>query len=169
MKRSYRKPPIIEALCEFQFEPSQPWDGTFLGPIYDKVQSVFPMKRPVDTLQVQVGLSGQEAPAPSVVSVPGSMLFMREDEKVLMRVGPDVFSVHHLQPYSDWETLRGYIERALDAYRQVARPSGVRRLGCAMSTGWKSPARTLRSRIICSRCPLYPRSCHNNLAGGCNG
>lgn len=129
MKRSYRKPPIIEALCEFQFEPSQPWDGTFLGPIYDKVQSVFPKKRPVDTLQVQVGLSGQEAPAPSVVSVPGSMWFMREDEKVLMRVGPDVFSVHHLQPYSDWETLRGYIERALDAYRQVARPSGVRRLG----------------------------------------
>src|SRR5215217_2557646 len=129
MKRSYRKPPIIEALCEFQFEPSQPWDGTFLGPIYDKVQSVFPKKRPVDTLQVQFGLSGQEAPAPNVVSMPGSMWFVREDERVLMKVGPDVVSVHHLQPYSDWETLKGYIERALDAYRQVVNPSGIRRLG----------------------------------------
>ena len=129
MRRSYRRPPIIEALCEFQFEPSQPWDGTFLGPIYDKVQPVFPKKRPVDTLQVQFGLPGHEAPSPSVVSEPGSMWFVRGDEKVLMKVGPDVISVHHLQPYSDWETLRGYIERALDAYRQAVRPRGVRRVG----------------------------------------
>lgn len=45
MVRKYKHPPIVEALCEFQFIPSQPWDITIPGLLYDRINSEFPVKQ----------------------------------------------------------------------------------------------------------------------------
>lgn len=45
MGRKYRNPPLIEALCEFQFVPTQPWDLTIPGFFYEKVKNDFPAKQ----------------------------------------------------------------------------------------------------------------------------
>ena len=45
MGRRYKNPPIVEALCEFEFISSQPWDLTIPGLIYEKVKDEFPDKR----------------------------------------------------------------------------------------------------------------------------
>jgi uncharacterized protein (TIGR04255 family) len=36
MTKRYNNPPIIEALCEFQFDTDVSWDLTLIGLIYDK-------------------------------------------------------------------------------------------------------------------------------------
>jgi len=42
VSRKYTNPPILEALCEFQFVPSQPWDMTIPGFLYEKINHEFP-------------------------------------------------------------------------------------------------------------------------------
>jgi len=51
MKRKYKKPPIVEALCEFQFIPQEPYNLTIPGLFYDKIKEEFPIR------QEQSGLS----------------------------------------------------------------------------------------------------------------
>jgi uncharacterized protein (TIGR04255 family) len=57
------------------------------------------------------------------------MQFMREDERALIQVGPDLLAVNHLKPYSDWATFKPMIERALGVYEQIAKPKAISRIG----------------------------------------
>ena len=45
MSRRYKNSPIIEAICEFQFEENSEWDLTVPGLVYDRVQNEFPIRR----------------------------------------------------------------------------------------------------------------------------
>ncbi len=45
MTKRYNNPPLVEALCEFQFDADVPWDLTLIGLIYDKLQGLFPKKQ----------------------------------------------------------------------------------------------------------------------------
>ena len=42
MTKRYTNPPLVEALCEFQFDPSTAWDLTLIGLIYDQLKDIFP-------------------------------------------------------------------------------------------------------------------------------
>src|SRR5712692_6393770 len=127
MARVYKFPPIREAVCEFRFEPSQPWDSTVLGLVYEKIKEEFPKKRQPSSLQVSVRTEAGEAE--NIRGPSNRMQFLREDERALVQVAPDFLSVSHFKPYSKWELFKGIIEKALIAYRQLNETKGVRRLG----------------------------------------
>lgn len=128
MGRVYASPPLVEALCEFRFEPSQPWDWTVPGLVYDKVKSEYPKKRQQNIVEVELRME-QEELAQRLKGGVARMQFLREDERALIQVGPDLLTINHLKPYPNWKTLRGMIVHALDVYRQVAAPKGIRRIG----------------------------------------
>lgn len=128
MGRTYENPPLIEAVCEFRFEPSQPWDWTIPGLIYDKVKFEYPKKRQQNIVEVELRAE-QEELAQRLKGGVARMQFLREDERALIQVGPDLLTINHLKPYPNWETFKGMIAHALDIYRQVAVPKGIRRIG----------------------------------------
>lgn len=128
MGKVYVNPPIIEAICEFRFKPSQEWDWTIPGLIYDKVKKDFPKKRQQGSIQFQFQVTGQEN-AEAVQGNIARMQFLREDEKALVQVGPDILVVNHLRPYPTWSVFKGMIIDALDIYKQVAQPEGLTRIG----------------------------------------
>lgn len=128
MSKKYINPPIVEALCEFQFIPGQPWDFTVHGLLYEKIQTDFPDK------QQQLGLGirvRQEAGAiqHEVLQSPDRMQFLRKDKTALIQVGPDLLTVNHLKPYPTWEVFKPLILDNLNKYNEVAKPKGFRRLG----------------------------------------
>ena len=45
MHNTYIKPPVTEALCEFEFVPDQPLDITAVGLFYKKIRREFPIKQ----------------------------------------------------------------------------------------------------------------------------
>jgi uncharacterized protein (TIGR04255 family) len=47
MSKKYETPPIIEALCHFQYRQNTSWDLTIPGFIYEKVKNTFPQKTQV--------------------------------------------------------------------------------------------------------------------------
>lgn len=129
MRQNYRKPPIVEALCEFRFVPSQPWDWTIPGLIYTEVKEDFPIKHQSKPLQVRLNDETQEVSVQNTVSNVDRMQFLRKDERALIQIGPDFMSVHHLKPYSNWETFKLMISNSLNIYRQIAEPQSLNRIG----------------------------------------
>jgi len=128
MGRKYRNPPVVEALCEFQFIPSQPWDITILGLIYERIKDKFPKK------QQQFGVGIQLQPTDRGVEhriepVPPRIQFRKEDETALIQIAPDLLVVNQLKPYPTWENFKSVILENFNVYREIANPKGFRRIG----------------------------------------
>lgn len=115
MTKKYENPPIIEALCEFQFEPDTPWDIVMPGLIYDELRNIFPTREP-ETLLRPRGGSGPKVPYSDAVN------FLNKDENITVLVGPNILSVSHLAPYSSWEDFLPLVKHSFDAYRDVVEP-----------------------------------------------
>lgn len=117
--KTYSHPPIVEAICAFRFIPSQPWDATVLGLVYDRLKEDFPVKAqaPGPLLNVTIGTS---PPASTE-----RMQFRRADNSALVQLGPDNLTVNHLTPYCGWPHFRTMVEAVLEAYKAVAAPQGL--------------------------------------------
>jgi len=127
MGKKYRNPPIIEALCEFRFEPGPPWDLAIPGLVYEKVRDDFPKRRQARAFETSIsaGPKGVEQEVRTLYR----MQFLREDEKALIQVGPNLLAVNHLKPYPTWQEFLPLIQKGFDAYRDAAAPKGIRRIG----------------------------------------
>jgi uncharacterized protein (TIGR04255 family) len=128
MGKLYEQSPILEALCEFRFQPGQLWDWTIPGLIYDRVRTDFPKKRQRNVLEVEMRAEQQEM-AQNIKGPVTRMQFLRQDEKALLQVGPDLLVVNKVAPYSNWKTFKTMIASGLAVYRDVAQPTGLKRIG----------------------------------------
>lgn len=137
-RRRYRNPPIKEALCEFRFAPGPDWDLTIPGKLQAELGDEYSGK-PREQKAMQVGLQVQEGKPANLRYGEGvaKVQLVTKDGTRLVGVGPDVLSIHMLRPYQDpstterggWEEFAPRIETALKAYRKVAEPSGINRVG----------------------------------------
>jgi len=125
-KHRYANPPIVEAVCEFRFEPGD-WDNAMPGLIWEKVKEPFSKRRDVHRLDVRL-VPGPNGAEQRVTQEP-LLRYLRDDEKVFMQVGPSLLSVHHLGPYSSWEEFKPLIEQGFRAYCGEAMPKGIQRIG----------------------------------------
>ncbi len=131
MEREYKQTPIIEALCEFQFDPTSPWDLTIPGLVYESIRDDFPQRRQASVLNVgvvQVAENQQPQPQFQFLSA-DRMQFVRDDDTALVQVGPHYLSVNHLKPYSSWDRLLPMTLKAFDAYCRNANPRSIQRIG----------------------------------------
>lgn len=127
MDRRYRNPPIVEALCEFRFEPSSPWDLAIPGLVYQKVRDKFPKRRQVKAFEASIsdGPEGVE----KQMRTTARMQFLRDDEKALIQIGPNLLAVNHLKPYPTWQEFLPLIQQGFDTYLEVANPKSIERIG----------------------------------------
>ncbi len=128
MARRYKNSPIVEALCEFQFEPGLPWDLTIPGLVYEEISDEFPKKRQAKQLQVELSATVDEG-ITQKVAASDRMQFLREDEKALVQVGPNLLVINHLKPYPTWDKFLPLIKKGFEVYRRVVGPEGMRRIG----------------------------------------
>ena len=127
MSRVYRKPPIIEALCEFHFV-EEGWDWTIPGLIYQELKDRFPQKRQAQVVEFEVQAEPPQF-SQRMKGGPGRMQFLRADQSALVQVGPNLLAVNHLPPYPHWSEFKVLVFDALSIYERVARPKGFRRIG----------------------------------------
>jgi uncharacterized protein (TIGR04255 family) len=130
VSRTYRNPPIIEVVCEFQFSADSPWDLTIPGLVYERIKDTFPRKSQEVLLTVQLpfGISAPPGLVPHV-QPEGRMRFTRPDERAFVQLGKHLLAVNHLQPYPSWERFLPLIKQSLKAYQTVATPTGIHRIG----------------------------------------
>ncbi len=127
MGKTYNSAPLVEANCDFLFEPSQPWDWTVPGLVYASIKVDFPKKKQQNVLEVE--LKADQTVAQTVKGGTARMQFLSEDEKAIIQIGPDLLAVNRLSPYLNWDNFKRLITRGLEAYRNVVNPKGIRRIG----------------------------------------
>ena len=122
----YSKPPIAEVVCEFRFLPSTPWDAAIPGLVYAN-SGRLPKRGMLRGLVSQV--SPAEGGLHQQIQLSERAQFLREDEKAFVQVGVDLMAINHLAPYPTWEQFRPLIQKGFNAYRAIAKPSGLLRIG----------------------------------------
>jgi uncharacterized protein (TIGR04255 family) len=122
-------PPLVETICEFRFEPSDQWDLTVPGRLYDRIQDDFPRREQVQGFgfSLHVG-QGVEAPVPAVQGGLDRVLMAREDGSVLVQTGPHLLVINHRLPYPGWGAFRTLIGAVLSKYLDLV-PSSFHRVG----------------------------------------
>lgn len=135
MRRIYRNPPLIEALCEFQFQAGQPWDWTVPGRVYERLQREYPHRQ-------------QQYLTDSSKGGVARVLFLSEDERLVIQVAPDLLAVNQLKPCSEWRAFRTMIQRALTVYHEVAQPAQIQRIGLRYINRIELPSISEASRYV---------------------
>ena len=79
--------------------------------------------------QLQGGIEGQSSISMQQKVGKQRVQFLGEGGTRIVGVGADQLSVHMLRPYTGWESFRPQIHQALDAYRSIAEPEGITRIG----------------------------------------
>ncbi len=121
----YRKPPLIEALCEFGFQETGIPSNIILGKLYEQIEDEFP------TIETHRGIdveSEDDTPSPAIVMEERTR-FVNRDGTRLIQVGPGLLVANQLKPYKDYQSFRAFIQRTMDVYYKVARPEGLRHIG----------------------------------------
>jgi uncharacterized protein (TIGR04255 family) len=123
------KPPLVEAVCEFRFDPSDEWDWTVPGRLYDLIKDEYPRREQVQgfgfSLQVSEGL---QPAVPTVQSGLDRVLLSREDGSALVQIGQNQLIINHRLPYPGWQTFSSVIGRILQIYLNLV-PSSFQRVG----------------------------------------
>ena len=121
----YKNPTVTEAVCEFRFLATGPWDATIPGLVFHRLSALFPTK--VTTKRFRVGgrADGPEFSVQDVVR----LQHRDHAERAFVQISTHQLSVHHLAPYLGWEVFRPLICEAWQAYVDEANPTGYQRLG----------------------------------------
>lgn len=124
-RRYYSQSPLIEALCQFKFEPGMEWDMAIPGLLYQQFKAEFPERRQQKAFEFTVGPDIDDL---KTQATPNRMQFRKADGSALIQVGPDLLIVNALRPYPGWERFRAMILSALETYCREASPRGIKSL-----------------------------------------
>ena len=127
MGKKYKNSPIVEALCEFQFIPSHPWDMTIPGLFYEKIRNDFPEKK--QQMGFGVGFQPKEKSVEQKIEMNQRIQFLRTDKTALVQVAADLLVINHLKPYPTWDIFKPILFKNLDLYKEIANPKGFKRIG----------------------------------------
>jgi len=125
--RKYKNPPVVEALCEIFFSSSK-WDSTLPGLFFDKIKDIYPQKRELEQMGVEVSIS-REIQGSKVMRGGQRIQFIKEDGSQLIQIEKDLLVVNQLKPYPRFEDWKPVIDNMLNLYVQLTEPQSVRRVG----------------------------------------
>ena len=127
MGEKLKNPPLLEALCEFRFQPDDPWDWTVPGRFYEKVKDQFPLREEVRGVSIHVDARSGMSTPPTVS--PQRIRFKNSANSAMLQCGPRFLAVNQLQPYSRWEAFRALILEAFEKYVSVVEEITLARIG----------------------------------------
>lgn len=130
MSELLKHPPLVEAVCEFQFGTDSKWDWTIPGLLFEKVGEEFSERAEVHRFGVKIEQAGGKVSSPSVIETgPDRIQLKRPDGSAMMQVGPRRLIINHLKPYPKWETFRDLILKIYGTYRSIVEVGTLSRLG----------------------------------------
>lgn len=118
--------PIIEALCEFHFEPAQSWDITIPGIFYERIKDKFPIKE--QRVGLGVTISPEKGVVQQKVDLQHRIRFWSNDRSSVIQVGPNLLAINQLRPYRNWEAYKPIILDNLGIYIEIVKPKAFKRI-----------------------------------------
>lgn len=121
----YKKPPLIEALCEFRFQKTSIPPNIILGRLYEQIEEDFP------TIETHrgIGVQAEQGVSSPAIIMEERTRFVSKDTTRLIQVGPGLLVANQLKPYKNYPSFRTFIQETNDTYYRVAKPEGLRHIG----------------------------------------
>ena len=132
MEKKYKNPPIEEAVVEFRFAPGEEWNLTIPGKLHEhpSIKNKYQGKpRTQKFIDAALQSGADQTSNLAVREGVGRIQLVDPEGRHVISLGMDVMSVNLLRPYNGWNDFRPQIEDALKAYFDVAKPTGVNRVG----------------------------------------
>lgn len=121
----YQEPSIIEALCEFTFQPGAAWDATVFGRFYERIETEFPDREQGEVIE---GLVEQKPDrVEQQVRRVSRMRFFNADRTRLIQLSENLLVVNVLRPYTHWDEFKRLIFDAAQRYGEVVPSAQVGR------------------------------------------
>lgn len=124
----YKKPPVVEALCELFFEPHD-WDDTIPGTFYALIQDQFTIKEQVNESTAEINVGPGQATTFGVRALPPRMRFFTPTRDRLIQLSPNLLVFNKLLPYTNFAEWITTLEKALGHYRDVVPSAAVAQVG----------------------------------------
>lgn len=133
MSKTYKNPPILEAVCEFRFELPDKASEKQVSTFYEKIKGSFPVakKGKVGSLEFKV--------EPNKTSGKNQMThkedfyefdqYFSQDEKYSIQLDGGRVSIHRIKPYTSWTDLSPLIKLVYNSYLKSFSPTKVIRIG----------------------------------------
>lgn len=127
MKRGikFKKPPLIEALCEFRFRKTNVNPNIVLGRFYEKIEQDFPRIETHRGIGVQ---AEEELPSPTIFMEERTR-FINNDGTKLIQIGHDLLVINQLKSYDGYLSFKSLVEEIFNAYYEIAKPEELMHLG----------------------------------------
>jgi len=117
MRRIYKKPPLIEALCEIKFAETE-GDFTTWGDFYRKIKDSYPTKS-----EVARGIEFQFTPNAGSIN-PSEFIkrFTSSDNAQLIQATKDSLTFNRLSPYLGYDEFKKSFVETLEIYAETFFP-----------------------------------------------
>jgi len=128
MGKKYHNSPIVEAICEFRFTESTPWDLTIPGFLYERIKDMLPFKEEQIQQQIQTN-QNQKGEIIQEVSLNKAMVFLSEDRQCFTQVSDRRISIHTVKPYITWARFKPLIANVYDTTIKLLTNAHLQRIG----------------------------------------
>lgn len=130
-RREYQRPPIVEALCQFNFSAPLKWSPVLPGIFYEGIKAEYPGEPEVQQ-QVQANFQFPNDAAGEAQFNLGQgeqrLIYKNEARDRLIVLSPSTVSANSLPPYEGWPSLRSRFDSMLGRTKNVLRGAEVARV-----------------------------------------
>lgn len=127
---NYKSPPIIESVCEIKFTDDTNWDITVPGLIFEDIRTDYPQKEQRTKQEINISMSETHPPKTrSQIKRQDYAVFLTNDKKSSIQVGPRVLLINRFRPYQSWSGFKSQIDYAYQKLSNRVELAGVQRIG----------------------------------------
>jgi uncharacterized protein (TIGR04255 family) len=137
----FKHPPLVSAACEFRFMPTDTWDMTVPGAVWERLRERYPERR--QDIRVETEMAQRPDGLEQRVTQTEWLTMYRSSEDATVQVTRDRLLVTRGKPYPNWPIFRDEIAYALQSYDSTLSPNGLARMGLRYINNMDIPEETI--------------------------
>lgn len=133
MPKTYKNPPLLEAVCEFRFVVEGDLSTDNIGAFYTAIQTSFPKQKKGKMNKLEFHIDAEKTPEENKKNISQDYYefeqYFSEDEKCSVQLDGGRVSIHRIKPYISWTDFLPLIHLVHNAYTTHFQPTEVARIG----------------------------------------
>ncbi len=129
MSNNYSNPPFLEAVFEIHTTSEQnEWDLTFHADFYAEIKDIFPNKKTEKRPNLSIHINPKGIDVSPKTDERYILKSSNSEGNLMVQFSENQLVVNAIKPYVNWDTYNSCINRCLDAYIKIMKPSDVTNL-----------------------------------------
>ena len=133
MSKTYKNPPLLEAVCEFRFELSGKASTKQVSAFYEKIKGSFPVSKKGKVGSIELKVEPDKSSGKNQMTHKENFYefdqYFSQDEKYSIQLDGGRVSIHRVKPYISWTDFFPLIKLVYSSYIQSFSPTKVLRIG----------------------------------------